>query len=332
MERYAPDYAGAIRALIDAANHAGGKDNITVVVVASPGYKPQTAEMIAPAARPNAPERAAVRRWPFLVAGLILGLGVGLLIPLVRSQWADGGPVTRVVTADGINAALARARSGDTVVVPAGKYKERVQLREGVTLRAQQPQQVTLISPDGGPAVVARHLQTGSLEGIWIQGYPDAPDSIGIELVDSNAAISWVRITGAQTGIVVRGTSAPLISSSQISNNLGAGIEVWPGSAPRIENNQIAANGNGKPDDPKPGIEVLDQARPLLKDNTIVDNAAEPVWVHGHGGQPSTYQENFFGGLPVKKAIRLVDEPTLNTPNPAKPIASAKKGGISRGP
>ena len=38
LERYAPDYEAAIAALIDAANAAGGKDNITVVVVAAPGY------------------------------------------------------------------------------------------------------------------------------------------------------------------------------------------------------------------------------------------------------------------------------------------------------
>ena len=34
VERYAPDYDAAIHALIDAANHAGGKDNITIVMVA----------------------------------------------------------------------------------------------------------------------------------------------------------------------------------------------------------------------------------------------------------------------------------------------------------
>jgi len=59
----------------------------------------------------------------------------------------------------------------------------------------------------------------------------------------------------------------------------------------------------------------------VLKDNSISDNAAEPVWIHGHAWQPADFQENFFGGLPAKKAVRLVDEPVLS----AKP-APAKKG------
>src|SRR6202451_3827227 len=38
VERYAPDFEAATKALIDAANEAGGKDNITIVIVAGPAY------------------------------------------------------------------------------------------------------------------------------------------------------------------------------------------------------------------------------------------------------------------------------------------------------
>jgi parallel beta-helix repeat protein len=205
-------------------------------------------------------------------------------------------------------AALNQAHAGDTVVIPQGRYRERVELREGVTLRPQLPGTVTLISPDGGPAVIARKIEAGTIEGVWIQGDLDAPLAIGIQIVDASPTISNVRITGANTGIEVRGSSGPLIASSQIANNLGAGILIAQGAKPRIENNLIAANGNGKPGPAKPGVEVHDPAAPVLKDNGIVDNASEPVLIYGHFYQPADFEENFFGGLSVKAAIKLVDD------------------------
>jgi parallel beta-helix repeat protein len=306
VERYAPDYEAAIQALIDAANHAGGKDNITIVMVAAPGYKP-------PPASPDhaiATRRIVVYRWSLLFAGVALGFALGWLVPVLWNRLTPG-PATIVVGPAGINAALSQAHSGDTVVIPQGKYRERVQLREGVTLRAQQPATVTITSPDGGAAVVARKIETGSIEGVWIQGDPQEPASAGVEIADASPTISNVQITGALTGIDIHGASAPLIASSQIKNNLGAGIEIGAGAKPKIENNTIAANGNGKPGVPKPGVEVRDPARPVLKDNAIVNNAAaEPIWIHGHAFQPADYDENFFGAVSAKQAVRLVEETT----------------------
>jgi serine/threonine protein phosphatase PrpC len=325
LERYAPDYEAAIRALIDAANNAGGKDNITVVVVAAPEYKLPAEE---PAAAPVRYQPVA-RRWPMFVggaaAGIALGAALGLLFPYMRGQLSVTGPRTLTVGSAGINAALNQAHSGDTVVIPQGKYTEQIQLREGVTLRAQQPADVTAVtiaSPDGGPAVIARNIETGSIEGVTIQGDPQSPASAGIQVVDASPDISYVRITGMVTGIEIRGASAPHISSSQIENNLGAGIDVQADAKPNIENSMIAANGNGKPGAAKPGVEVGESARPVLKDNAIVNNGAEPIWVHGHILQAADFEENFFGELPVKRGVRLIDEPAVNE----KAAASEKKG------
>jgi serine/threonine protein phosphatase PrpC len=319
MERYAPDYEAAIRALIDAANNAGGKDNITVVVVAAPDYKLPAEE--APAVR--VADKSRPSRWPILMAataGAALGLALGLLMPYVRAQLAVPSPRTLVVGPAGINAALSQAHPGDTVVIPQGKYSEQIQLREGVVLRGQQPADVTIASPDGGPAVIARKIETGSIEGVWIQGDLEAPASAGIEVVDASPAISNVRITGMLTGLKIRGASAPHIESSQIVNNLGAGIEIEAEAKPRIENTLIAANGNGKPGAPKPGVEVSGSARPVLKDNGIVNNASDAIWVHGHDFQAADFEENFFGESPPKRAVRLIDESPANE----KPVTDKK--------
>jgi parallel beta-helix repeat protein len=196
---------------------------------------------------------------------------------------------------------LNQAHSGDTVAIPQGNYRERIELREGVTLRSVQPGTVTLSSPDGGPVVTARKIEAGALEGVWVQG--------GVKIVDASPLISNVMVSGSGTGIEVSGNSAPLITSSQITNNVGGGISVAAEAKPRIENNLIAANGYNNEEEPKPGINVAEGAHPLLRNNGIVDNAAEAVWVHGRTFEAADYEQNFFGALPAKKAVRLVDAP-----------------------
>jgi PPM family protein phosphatase len=306
IARYAPDYDAAIHALIDVANNAGGKDNITIVIVAGPAFS-EPAVIRADVKNMGKTIGTLSLKWAFLVLGLIVGIAAGRFIPRTWDHFAVTGPRTLIVGAGGIAAALIQAHSGDTVVIPQGRYRERIELREGVILRTQLPGTVTVISPDKGPAVVARKMDSGGVEGVWIQGDLEAPLAAGIEVVDASPFISNVKITGANIGIEVQGNSAPAITANQITNNLGAGILVSPGASPRIESNLIAANGNGQAGGPKPGVEVLDRGHPVLKDNAIVDNGAEPVWVHGRGYQPADFEENFFGGLPAKKAIRLIE-------------------------
>ncbi len=308
VERYAPDFTTAIHGLIEAANAAGGKDNITVVLVAGADYDPnaENASEIAPDR--NAKTGFFSHRRVWMLCGLLIGAVLGLAGPIVWNRFVQAGPRSWTVGSRGIMAALNQAHAGDTVLIPQGRYKERVELREGVTLRPQMPGTVTLVSPDGGPAVTAHRIEAGTIEGIWIQGDLAAPLAVGVRIIDASPTVSNVKITGANTGIEVRGASAPLIASSQIANNLGAGIVIAQGAKPRIENNLIAANGDGKPGPAKPGVEVHDTAAPVLKDNGIVDNATEPIRIYGRAYQPADYEENFFGGLSAKEAIRLVDE------------------------
>jgi serine/threonine protein phosphatase PrpC len=304
MERYAPDFDAAARALIEAANQAGGKDNITIVIVAGPAY----GEAHFPVRDKTTTRRKSTSlSWVFLLGGLALGAVGGFFAPGLWNGFAIAGPRTFIVGPAGIAAALNQARPGDTVFIPQGRYRERVELRQGVTLRAEVPGTVTILSPDGGPAVVANKIDAGGIEGVWIQGGLEAPLSTGIDIGDSSPLISNVKVTDAKIGIQVKGASTPAITSSQITNNLGAGILVLAQASPRIEGNLIAANGNGKPGPAGPGVEVLDKARPLLKNNFIGDNGAEPIWIHGRVYQPADFEENFFGALPAKKAILLID-------------------------
>jgi serine/threonine protein phosphatase PrpC len=290
LERYAPEYGTAIAALIDAANHAGGKDNITVVVVAAPGYDPHEPDTMPTRAMARRP---GPRRWIFALAGLTAGALAGFFTPRVLTQLTPRGPMAIPVGPGGINAALNLAHPGDAVLIPPGTYPESVQLREGVDILARQPDSVVIAPPDGAPAIVARNIARGSIEGVRVDGA--GIESSGIEISDASPTISNVRVSGAQTGILVRGKSEPYILNSQIEHNLGAGIVVEAGARARIEHNVIAGNGDGKPGPPKPGVEVADTAHPIVRANIIVNNAAEPEVTRGQ------FEANYFGPKPDEK-------------------------------
>jgi parallel beta-helix repeat protein len=198
-------------------------------------------------------------------------------------------------------------------------------LREGVTLRAMHPGAVTLASADAQPAILARRIDSGAAEGLWIVGDENAPLIAGIEIDDASPLIANCKITGANTGIEVRGVSSPMITSNQIVNNTGAGIEITGPASPKLSGNMIAANGAGKPGPPKPGVEVREPAHPVLKDNAIVNNASDPIWIHGHGWQPADYEENFFGVVTAKNAIRRVDAPPAATQEKARKKPQEKR-------
>jgi len=315
VERYAPDFKAAARSLVDAANAAGGKDNVTVILVAGPEYASAFVR------GENATSRATdfhirdhtetVRSGstPLLpiAMALVTGLALGAGATFVWFSFFSPTPRTVVVGPSGINAALNQAHPGDTIVIPDGKYRENIQLREGVTLRALHPGAVTFSSADGRPAILARGIDSGSAEGLRIEGDTASPLSAGIELEDASPSIVNCKITGANIGIVIHGVSSALIASNEIRNNLGAGIEIAGPATPKLDGNIIAANGEGKPGPAKPGIEVREPARPVLKNNAIVDNAADAIWIHGSGWQPADYEENFFGGIPGKSAVQLIE-------------------------
>jgi hypothetical protein len=315
VERYSPDFDAVTRALIDAANHAGGKDNITIVIAAGPDYGESA---VSSPREIRTRKSGAAAKWIFLAVGLLFGLAAGFFAPKILVHYEATGPRT-ILAGQVIKEAMSQAHSGDIVIIPQGRYRERVDLREGVILRAQTPGAVTLLSPDGGRVVIARNRDSGGVEGVSVMGDLDAPAAAGLEIVDASPLISNVKIAGANVGIEIQGNSSPAIRASRITNNLGAGVLVAPGATPRIESNLIAANGNGQNGGAKPGVEVLERGHPVLKDNAIVNNGAEPVWIHGRTYLPADMDENFFGELTAKKAIRFVDAPVIpQKNNPAK--------------
>lgn len=312
----------AILSLIDAANRAGGKDNVTVVLVENPRYAAAlgapTARMFAPSRNGGSSAEAESRPWirtalvPVLIGILIAVLGY-LAFQAFRPLTPSGqdaktksgiGPATWRVgpaeNADGgsISAVLEKAHPGDTIMVLPGHYNEQVRLREGITLISQQPQGAVLDSQLGDVIVVAEFIKTGRMSGFHI-GSDAHRYTTGIVVRDSDVQLDDLEITGAaKAGVEIAGNSAAVLRGNRITGNTGAGIVISGSATPRLEHNLIARNGNGERGK-HPGIEIYDGALPVLVANTIAENAGGPIWASKTAVAGLRVEGNFFG--PGKK-------------------------------
>src|SRR5688572_11422254 len=153
-----PDHV--VRTLIEAANEAGGKDNITVVYVEGTDFAAANA---ASAATLTIDQRDGIGPVSTTRAiWLTVGLLAGVLSGLVLSEWL---PFDTLVTSrrartlmvepgaaagySTIGAAVTAALPGDVIQLEPGEYAEMVRLKDGVHLVARVPGTVTLVAPSG---------------------------------------------------------------------------------------------------------------------------------------------------------------------------------------
>ncbi|HET9212268.1 MAG TPA: protein phosphatase 2C domain-containing protein [Thermoanaerobaculia bacterium] len=351
----------AAQALIDAANQAGGKDNVSVVLVEGERYaaavrkaRPELATRETPrpaqargaaAARRGAGSRllgAFVSRPAFLIYGAILGafafaaFGQSLLGGIGqgtgRASSSSGGNVLRVGGEGGaatIAEALGQASPGDTVEVMPGTYREALQLRSGVSLVSRMPRGAVLLPPPGSgvPALSAQSVVDARVEGFRIAGDAQAPLQVGIRLADSDVGIDGVEITGAQTAAIdLAESDRSEVRYSLIHENPGGGVLVESNAAPRLIANLIAGNGRAPGAPARPGVEVRDGARPDLVENRFEGNAGGGVLLPSQDRAAEVYAWNTFPGAGRAEAVRAPAAPPPAQPAAPQPAAPRRRG------
>ena len=282
VERNAGDPAAAARTLIEAANTAAGKDNVTVVLVEGPKFAASRVD----------PPRAAfhVGGAVALAAGLLLVIlfGAGVLRTLQPAKVLPT-PAPRVLYVSDASAsqpgaliqsvsqALADARAGDVIQFAAGReYHQPVRLKSGVTFRGSQTgdlangsRAILRLAPgSAGPAVLADNVRDVRLQGLRIFADPQAPIPQGILLIDSNVEIDDIEIEGATIGVEVRGASRLLMRSSTIRNSLAEGLLASGPSSLWLSHNSFLHNHGAS-------LAARDGAQPFLTGNVFDKSTLE---------------------------------------------------------
>lgn len=291
--------ASAVTKLLAAANAAGGRDNITVVLAAGPlfgstsplaSWSGDTRELVRDGdARPSdttppfvdaRPPRAV---WLYAAAAVVLATAILWPTEVLSPDTATPLATARVLQVSetgrigfsSIGAALRDAQSGDVIHVEGGTYAESVVLKEGVSVRARRRRTVILQQPAGvdGPwtAVSATSIRSGSISGFVIKGTSDSPLQYGVLVDDASVELDDLEIAGARAAAVeIAGRSTVSIRSSNIHDNAGAGVVVDGAASPEILHNVIAGNGRTAP--LRPGIELKPGARAVIGGNIIRGN------------------------------------------------------------
>lgn len=279
IEHYAGDPEKAAHALVEAANEAGGKDNVTVILVETGDYAGVPA-----AAEPAQGSSSRSSRWTWFLFGV---LAASALFLAARPYWKDStsglrlrfgvvrSPQSWTVGPDAITtigAALDRAQPGDTVEVSPGEYHEELHLRSGISVLSTALHGARILSPN--VAVLAQDIHNARFAGFDVAG----PGRVGIRIANSDLRVTDVRVSGMQNAAIeITGRGESVIQASEIADNPGAGVSVRGNARPRVEHNLIRHNGHGPA--MLPGILIEGSAAPILFGNIIEESGAEQIWI-----------------------------------------------------
>lgn len=294
VTRFAGDPARVVQALIEAANDAGGKDNVTAVYVEGERFASalQRASAITSHADAGKGEGGTHGRGArmAIVTLILLAIAVVLARPWIL-EWLSEPPALAQASAtsrievrqgESIAAAVKRAPPGSEVVVEPGEYREQITLTDHVRVVSRVPRGATIRLPvaasEADAAVVAQGLTRADFMGFRIVGDAATPLGTGLRVADSALTIIDVEVAGATRAAVEFWGAGGTLIGSELHDNPGPAIVVHSGASPRIAHNAFGRNG-------------------------LSERAMSPITI-ASGGRP-LFQRNVFRGIGVEAFLAL---------------------------
>jgi serine/threonine protein phosphatase PrpC len=322
VRQSAGDPEAVVRALIETANAAGGRDNVTVVYVEGERFATSQLRRAGLADHAGQEMRVVVRVAIVALILFIIGftfVRTGARVPFLdspavntASRGADAQVVERTAS---INAAIERAEPGSHIIVEPGEYREQLILKDNVRVMSRVPRGATLRLPatasdaEAGRAVVAANLSGAELVGFRIVGDAATPLGVGVSVRASALSIVDVEIIGATTaGIDFADGGTPSLIGSEIHDNPGPAMVIRSGATPRITHNVFSRNGLSEQ---APASFIIENgAGPLFRRNVFIGLGPDAVAVD-EAARSAFKSENWF--LPRRE---------LTPPRPSRSGAS----------
>ena len=341
VETFAGHPRDVVRELIEAANEAGGKDNVSVVYVEGEQFAPLRARPVIATAdrsreetRPTTPapvtvpatvtlreaaddDRSRLRQWTAVVVIVLLAIVIAGALALqtetgrawLRLPISSGAAVPRhavvVRPGESIATALLTADPGTDVMAEPGEYREAIVLRQGVRVISRVPRGAVIRlsggAADSASAVTASEVTGAEFAGFRIVGDAATPMGTGIYVGHADVTIVDVEISGAKI----------------------AAVEFDDGGSGALMASNLINN-------PGPALIVRAGAAPRISHNYFARNAtaetlSPPLIVESTAVR---FERNVFDGVRPDAFPRLRDGNWFLPPAaaaPAQPAPAAKK-------
>jgi serine/threonine protein phosphatase PrpC len=316
----APDEV--VRALIDTANAAGGKDNITAVYVEGEAF---AANVGSQAGVRSSRRRSRLPGWLLPSCAVLAGVALFALGAFWQQGLWRGSAAAGLLTPsvagtivvrsnESIMAAIDQALPGSSVIVEPGEYRERLRLKGNVRVVSRVSRGATLRLPslaaESDAAVVASGLVDGELAGFRIVGDAATPLGVGVMTRDAAVRLVDLEVEGAAIAALDLGAGGgAVLVASEIHDNPGSALVIRAGATARVAHNAFARNA------------LSERTAAIL----VVEPDARPEWWRNvfQGISP-----NAIVGPDAAGSALARDNWFIDAPGPSAPTAPGRSGRV----